>query len=205
MRRDNFSADTELAYNLKFITQFIFHPTSTGAILPSGDKLCELMTDIADLPNVSTVIELGSGTGVVTEKIIQKKAADTKFFALEINPAFVEATKTRCPDAVVYQSSAENVMKHLVFHGESGCDTIISSLPWSTFKGETQQLILDSIYDVLNPGGVFLTYAYVLAIVAPAAWRFKKKLYAKFDKVTTSSTVWSNIPPAFIYICEKAS
>lgn len=205
MRRDNMGADTELDYNLKFITQFIINPTRTGAILPTGDKLCDLMTDTADLPNVSTVIELGSGTGVITEKIIQKKGEGTKFFALEINPAFVEATKRRCPDAVVYQSSAENVMKHLELHGESGCDRIISTLPWSTFKGETQQLILDSIYDVLKPGGIFMTYTYVMAIVAPSAWRFRKKLYAKFDKVNTSRTVWSNIPPAFIYICEKAS
>ncbi|KAB2832059.1 MAG: ribosomal RNA adenine dimethylase domain-containing protein [Candidatus Dadabacteria bacterium] len=142
---------------------------------------------------------------MITEKIMRKKAESTTFFALEINPAFVEATKNKCPDAIVYQSSAENVMKHLEMHGESGCDRIISSLPWSTFKGETQQLILDSIYDVLKPGGIFLTYAYVLGVVAPAAWRFKKKLYAKFDKVETSRIVWNNIPPAFIYISKKAS
>jgi phospholipid N-methyltransferase len=205
MRRENFSADTGLEYNLKFFTQFIINPARTGAVLPSSDGLCEYMTDLAGLNDVSTVIELGSGTGVITEKIMRKKAESTTFFALEINPAFVEATKNKCPDAIVYQSSAENVMKHLEMHGESGCDRIISSLPWSTFKGETQQLILDSIYDVLKPGGIFLTYAYVLAVVAPAAWRFKKKLYAKFDKVETSRIVWNNIPPAFIYISKKAS
>jgi len=204
MRRENLSADTGLEYNLKFFTQFIINPARTGAVLPSGDRLCELMTDLAGLNDVSTVIELGSGTGVITEKIMRKKAESTTFFALEINPAFVEATKIKCPDAVVYQSSAENVKKHVEMHGESGCDRIISSLPWSTFKGETQQLILDSIYDVLKPGGIFLTYAYVLGVVAPSAWRFKKKLYAKFDTVETSSIVWNNIPPAFIYICKKA-
>lgn len=204
MRRENFSADTGLEYNLKFFTQFIINPARTGAVLPSSDGLCEYMTDLAGLNDVSTVIELGSGTGVITEKILRKKAESTTFFALEINPAFVEATKRKCPDAVVYQSSAENVMKHLETHGESGCDRIISSLPWSTFRGETQQLILDSIYDVLKPGGIFLTYAYVLGVVAPAAWRFKKKLYAKFDKVETSRIVWNNIPPAFIYICKKS-
>ena len=204
MRRDNLSADTGLEYNIKFFTQFIINPGRTGAVLPSGERLCELMTDHAGLMDVSTVIELGSGTGVITEKIMRKKAEDTTFFALEINPAFVQATKNRCPDAIVYQSSAENVMKHLEMHGESGCDRIISSLPWSTFKGETQQLILDSIYEVLNPGGIFLTYAYVLGVVAPSAWRFKKKLYAKFDKIETSRIVWNNIPPAFIYVCKKA-
>ena len=205
MRRENLSADTGLEYNLKFFTQFIINPARTGAVLPSSDGLCEYMTDLAGLQDVSTVIELGSGTGVITEKIMRKKAESTTFFALEINPAFVEATKNKCPDAIVYQSSAENVMKHLEMHGESGCDRIISSLPWPTFKGETQQLILDSIYDVLKPGGIFLTYAYVLGVVAPAAWRFKKKLYAKFDKVETSRIVWNNIPPAFIYISKKAS
>ena len=205
MRRENFGADTGLEYNLKFFTQFIINPARTAAVLPSSNGLCEYMTDLAGLNDVSTVIELGSGTGVITEKIMRKKAESTTFFALEINPAFVEATKNKCPDAIVYQSSAENVMKHLEMHGESGCDRIISSLPWSTFKGETQQLILDSIYDVLKPGGIFLTYAYVLGVVAPAAWRFKKKLYAKFDKVETSRIVWNNIPPAFIYISKKAS
>jgi len=204
MRRSEMSAESQLEYNLKFFTQFIIHPTKTGAILPSNEKLCGLMTDISDLDKVSSVVELGSGTGVITEKILQKKSEDATFFALEINPLFVEATKRKCPEAVVYQSSAENAAKHLEYHGHSGCDRIISSLPWSTFKGETQEHLLDSIYDALNPGGKFLTYAYVLGIVAPSAWKFRKKLYAKFDNVKTSKTVWSNIPPAFIYVCEKA-
>ena len=55
--------ETDLEYNLKFFTQFIIHPTKTGAILPSNEKLCELMTDIADLNDVSTVVELGYAIG----------------------------------------------------------------------------------------------------------------------------------------------
>lgn len=204
MKRTNTGVETELEYNLKFFTQFIFHPTKTGAILPSNEKLCELMTDMADLGNVSTVVELGSGTGVITEKILNKKGPDTKFFAMEINPAFVEATLRRCPGATVYQSSAENARFYLEVNGESGCDRIVSSLPWSTFNGETQELILNSIYETLNPGGKFLTYAYSLGLLFPSAWRLRRLLRSKFDKVIKSSIVWSNIPPAFIYICEKA-
>jgi phosphatidylethanolamine/phosphatidyl-N-methylethanolamine N-methyltransferase len=204
MKRTNIGVETELEYNLKFFTQFIIHPTKTGAILPSNERLCELMTDMADLNDVSTVVELGSGTGVITEKILRKKGPETKFFAMEINPTFVEATKRRCPDATVYQSSAENARFHLELQGESGCDRIISSLPWSTFNNETQELILNSIYETLNPGGKFLTYAYSLGLLFPSAWRLRRLLNGKFDKVVKSSIVWSNIPPAFIYICEKA-
>ena len=142
--------------------------------------------------------------GVITEKVMQKKSPDTTFFALEINEAFVEATKNRCPEAIVYQSPAQNAKKHLEMHGESGCDRILSSLPWLTFDGDMQQELIDSIYDVLNPGGKFLTYAYVPGLIFPAAWRLKKKLNERFDKVTKSEIIWSNVPPAFVYIGEKA-
>lgn len=204
MKRTSPENVTDLEQSLKFITQFITHPTKTGAILPSSNKLCELMTEIAEVDKVSTIVEFGPGTGVITEKVMQKKSADTTFFALEINEAFVEATKNRCPDAIVYQSPAQNAKKHLEMHGECGCDRILSSLPWLTFDGDMQQELIDTIYDALHPGGKFLTYAYVPGLIFPAAWRLRKKLNERFDTVLTSKIIWSNIPPAFVYIGEKS-
>lgn len=204
MKRLSPESVTDLEQSLKFITQFITHPTKTGAILPSSDKLCELMTEIAQVDKVSTIVEFGPGTGVITEKVMQKKNSDTTFFALEINEEFVKATKDRCPDALVYQSPAQNAKKYLEMHGECGCDRILSSLPWLTFDGDMQQELIDTIYDVLHPGGKFLTYAYIPGLLFPAAWRFKNKLTARFDKVTKSKVIWSNVPPAFVYLGEKA-
>ena len=204
MKRTSSGNETDLEHSIKFVTQFITHPTKTGAILPSSDKLCNLMTDMAELHDVSTVIEFGPGTGVITEKVMKKKSPDTTFFALEINEAFVEATKTRCPDVIIYQSPAQNARKHLEMHGKSGCDRILSSLPWLAFDGDTQQELIDTIYDVLNPGGKFFTYAYVPGLIFPAAWRFREKLTERFDKVTKSEIIWSNVPPAFVYQGEKA-
>jgi len=203
MRRSNISAENELEFNIKFLTQFLIHPTKIGAIAPSNDKLCDMITDMADLSQISSVIEFGSGTGVITEKIVNKISKDTTFFAMEINETLVEATKKRCPGATVYQSSASNAKKHLEMHGEDGCDRIISSLPWSTFKDNMQDDLMETIIDVLNPGGKFLTYAYVPGLVFPSAIRFKKKLNEKFDKVSRSKIVWTNFPPAFIYYAEK--
>ena len=203
MRRQNISAENELGVNIKFLTQFLFHPTKIGAVAPSNNKLCDMITDMADLPKISSVIEFGSGTGVITEKIVNKISKDTTFFAMEINETLVEATKTRCPDATVYQSSASNAKKHLDMHGEEGCDCIISSLPWSAFSDELQDDLMETIMDVLNPGGRFLTYAYAPGLVFPSARRFRNKLYKKFDKVSRSKIVWSNFPPAFVYYAEK--
>ena len=87
------SAENELGVNIKFLTQFLIHPTKVGAIAPSNNKLCDMITDMADLHQISSVIEFGSGTGVITEKIVNKISRDTTFFAMEINETLVEATK----------------------------------------------------------------------------------------------------------------
>ncbi len=203
MRRQEISADTDLQLNLDFIKEFIFHPTKTGAVAPSSELLADFMTDVAELSETNTVIEFGSGTGVITEKIIDKLNDNTTFFALEINPTFVEATKTRCPDALVYQSSATNVKQLMDLHDTHGCDRIISSLPWAIFNSELQDSLLDTIYEVLHPGGKFLTYSYWHALPFPTSRRFRSKLYKKFNNVTRTKTVWNNFPPAVIYCAEK--
>jgi phosphatidylethanolamine/phosphatidyl-N-methylethanolamine N-methyltransferase len=204
MRRQSASAENQLEVNIKFLTQFLIHPTKIGAIAPSNDKLCDLITEMAELSTISSVIEFGPGTGVITERILNKISKDTTFFAMEINETLVEATKKRCPDATVYLSSACDAKKYLEIHGEKGCDRIISSLPWSTFNEDLQNDLMETIMDVLNPGGKFLTYAYVPGLVFPPAIRFRKKLNEKFDKVSRSKIVWSNFPPAFVYYAEKA-
>lgn len=188
---------------IQFIKQFVFHPTKTGAVAPSSKGLADLITDTADLSNASAVIEFGPGTGVFTEKIFQKISKNTKFFALEINPDFVEATRNRCPEVIVYQDSAANAKKYLNELGLKECDCIICGLPWASFSEDLQNELLNTIIDVLKPGGKFLTFAYLQGLLLPAGMRFKKKLSARFNKVTKTRTVWLNLPPAFVYCAEK--
>ena len=186
-----------------YLRQGLLHPTKTGSIAPSCEELSHLITDKADLDNVDTIIEFGSGTGVFTEKILSKISGDATFFALEINPKFVEATKMRCPEAIVYNDSAENAKQHLEKHGVSSCDCIISGLPWAIFDSNLQERLLSTVWEVLKPGGKLLTMAYVHGLMFPAAQSFRQKLYGKFSNVTKTKTVWSNLPPAFVYCAKK--
>ena len=188
---------------LDYLRQCLVYPHKTGSIAPSCEELSDLITDTAQLEKASTVIELGSGTGVFTEKILKKISNDTTFFALEINPKFVEATKERCPEAIVYNDSAENARKHLEKHGKESCDCIISGLPWAVFGANMQDKLLSTIYDVLKPGGKLVTMAYLHGMPFPTAQRFRSKLYNMFPSVTKTRTVWSNLPPAFIYCAKK--
>ena len=186
-----------------YIKQFLRYPQNTGSITPSNEELSELVTQTARLGEMGTVVELGSGTGVFTEKILEKKNPETLFFAIEINPEFCEATKSRCPSVTVYKDSAENMRKYLEQHGKDSCDCIISSLPWAVFDHGTQDRLLDVIWDVLRPGGKMVTFSYSISMMVPNARRFRSILRSKFSNVVKSKTVWSNFPPAFVYSAKK--
>ena len=188
---------------MAFVRQFVFHPGQTGAIAPSSDGLAELITDTAGLAEASVIIEWGPGTGVFTEKIIEKKRKDAVFFALEMNPDFVSATRTRCREVQIFQDSAVNTRRYLEQHGRTQCDCVICGLPWASFPESLQDTLLETLVAILCPGGRFLTFAYLQGLLLPAGQRFRRKLRSRFSHVTTTRTVWRNLPPAFVYVASN--
>lgn len=188
---------------LGFVKQFLVSPGKTGALVASSRELATLITRTASIPKAKTIVELGPGTGVFTKKILQQLSGNTVFFALDVNPFFVDETRRQCSKAVVYHDTAVNVKRYLSRHGVSKCDCIISSLPWAGFDKDLQESILQQIVDVLEPGGEFLTFAYLHNVFFPTARLFHHMLYHKFRRVTTTKIVWKNVPPAFVYYCRK--
>jgi len=185
---------------ISFLTQFLKEPRQTGAILPTANTLSDLITDLADLKKAQMIVELGPGTGAFTERILLKKKAETKFLALEINPVFVESLRRKYPTLSVIEDSAEKLDKYLDQLGVIKCDRIVSGLPWASFKLNDQTKILNSITQNLEVTGLFLTFAYIHATFLPSGRRFKMELQKRFSKVEISKIIWSNFPPAFVYI-----
>ncbi|NIX14438.1 MAG: hypothetical protein GWN11_00780 [Candidatus Dadabacteria bacterium] len=187
-----------------FIKQFFTKPLSTGAIHPSSDELAELITDTAELKKRSVIVEIGSGTGVFTQKICEKKNDNAGFFVIELNPLFVEHTKRRCPAVNVVEDSAANINLHLKNKGYNSCECIISGLPWASFDNNMQDSILHNLYDAMAPGAVFLTFSYVQSLLMPSGRRFKNKLISMFGSVEQTKIIWKNVPPAFVYWVYKS-
>ena len=127
----------------RFLKQFIKHPRKTGAIAASSKHLARKIVATASLPRARVVVELGPGTGVFTELILQHLPRGAVFFALELNSGFVAETRKRCPSATVYHDSAAHIKKYLRQHGAEQCDCIISSLPWGVFEKRLQIELLE--------------------------------------------------------------
>jgi phospholipid N-methyltransferase len=187
----------------QFLREFFRHPSATWAIAESSRELTELITDTADLSQASVVMEFGSGTGVFTERILEKTSGNTTTIVLEVNPNFVEATRRRCPRATVFQDSAVNAAHHLKSAGIQQCDRIICGLPWAGFSQSLQDQLLDTIMEVLEPGGKFLTFAYLHGLLLPSGRRFRRSLSSRFHKTWKTPVIWKNLPPAFVYCAER--
>lgn len=189
---------------LTFMKEVIAHNKTTGAFAPSSRELAEAVTDLAQVSSADIIVEFGSGDGVFTEVICKKKRPDAFFLSLEINPALAAATKKRCPDALIIQDSAENVVMHLHEAGYDHCDTIVSSLPWTRFEENLQDRLLQAAWDALAPGGRFVTFAYAMSPYIHSGKRFfEGKLPARFGSIERVGPIWKNIPPSLVYMGRK--
>ncbi len=186
-----------------FIKQVVQRPQTTGAIAPSSRAVADEVTRLVDFTSASTIVELGPGTGVFTEQLMQCMQPDTTFFALEINPIFAEATRNRCPQARVYTDSAMSIQHYLHTNNCSDAEYIVSSLPWTIFNETEQRRLLDTVMDNLAPGGTFISIVYLGSQLRSRGRHFTQTLPKRFSRVERHGPIWFNLPPTLVYRCIK--
>ncbi|MFC4587775.1 class I SAM-dependent methyltransferase [Sphaerisporangium corydalis] len=182
-----------------FFGQFVRSPGTTGAVLPSSQRLARVVTSPVPERGDPVVVELGPGTGVFTAEIQRRLGGRGHHLAVEINPALAARLADRHPGAKVVVADAVNLPALLAKDGLERADVVVSGLPWAAFPGGLQDRLLEAIRQVLAPAGAFTTFAYVHARTLPPAMRFRRRLLESFEEVVPSRTVWGNVPPAFVY------
>jgi phosphatidylethanolamine/phosphatidyl-N-methylethanolamine N-methyltransferase len=184
-----------------FFSAFVRRPRVIGAIAPSSKRLAEAMIPATNLKSARTVVELGAGTGAVTQTLRQRVGHRTNLIALELHDGSAGRLRQRFRDLHVITDTAENLRRHLDLLGYPSADCIISGLPWGSMSGDLQDRILAAVLASLKPGGIFSAMAYVHASGFSSSREFKRKLERNFGQVVASPIVWANLPPAFVYYC----
>jgi phospholipid N-methyltransferase len=159
------------------------------------------MVNWIDWQKVRVIVEYGAGTGVFTEKILERLPSGARFFAIEVDPVMVRILERRFPSVRVYPESVGNIGRVCEQEGVEEVDAIVSGLPWASFSLVDQRQYLEATTRALRPGGQFTTFAYIQGLLLPSGRRFKKQLTSRFTSVERSSVVWRNCPPAFAYRC----
>jgi phosphatidylethanolamine/phosphatidyl-N-methylethanolamine N-methyltransferase len=189
---------TKTKENLKFFLAAVARPWRMGAIAPSSRDLAEQMLKKLNFGTSQKVLEVGPGTGAITELVLPRLKNPDQYLGLEINEDFVTSLHQRFPGVKFVNDSAENASSQV-----DTVDYIVCSLPWSMWGGSVQEKLLQNVSKPLTPGSTFATYAYWPTLYTPTGRGFRKLLGRTFSTVETSQVIWKNLPPAVIYLCSK--
>jgi phospholipid N-methyltransferase len=144
---------------MAFLQGFLKSPKQVGSIIPSSRFLERRIVRAAEIGRASLVVELGPGTGGTTRALLRAMSPTARLLAIEIDPRFV-ALLRRMPDPrlIVHEGSASEIEDALRQHGLPAPDVILSGIPFSTMARSVGEQILRSVYDALEPGGLFVAY-----------------------------------------------
>ena len=146
-------------HRFAFLQGFLKSPKQVGSIIPSSRFLERRIVRAAEIERASLVVELGPGTGGTTRALLRAMSPKARLFAIEIDPRFV-ALLRRMPDPrlIVHEGSASEIESALEQHALPAPDVILSGIPFSTMAPSVGEQILRSVYDALEPGGLFVAY-----------------------------------------------
>lgn len=177
----------------KFLKEFWKDKQMVGAISPSTRFLGEKMIENVDFDKARMIVELGPGTGVFTELILNRMHPDAKLLVFELNDSFYQNLAKRFDDprVQIIHDSAEKIADYT--DGKK-VDAVISSLPLMVFSEELRNNVVNAAYDSLKKDGKYMQFQYSL--------QSKKLLQSVYKTVSVKFTM-KNLPPAFVYTCSK--
>ena len=179
-----------------FFSTFIKYPKEIGSVIPSSKFLINEILKNIDFKNARYIVEYGSGTGRITAEILIRARKDAKILCFETNKKFYTYLKKKINDErlIIINDSAENIKKYIKKFSIPKIDYVISGLPFSSLTVNKKCVIIEETKDTLKSEGKFVIYQFLN--------NFKKHLYNYFSKISIKY-VPLNIPPCFVYVCEK--
>ena len=169
-------APNYLGDEARFIRNWFKNPLVTGAVSPSGRALARMMARCVDPLADGPVIELGPGTGPVTEALILHGVAPQRLILVEYDGDFCRLLARRFPLARVIQGDAYDLRKTL--HGvlRKPANAIVSCLPLLTKPEAQRATLLRQALDMAAENAPFIQFTY--GAIAPVPRRRSSSAFA---------------------------
>jgi phosphatidylethanolamine/phosphatidyl-N-methylethanolamine N-methyltransferase len=177
---------------MQFIRSWIEKPLSTGAVMPSSRVLARAMARYVDPQSSGPVIELGPGTGPVTEALVQHGVDPARLILVEFNPDFCRLLRTRYPAATVVQGDAYRLRRLLETYVREPAAAVVSGLPLVTKPLRTRLRLISDAMSLLAEGAPFVQFTYAMLPPIP------KELSG--IRAEASDLIWMNLPPARVWV-----
>ena len=181
---------------VRFIRSWIERPLSIGAVTPSGKILARTMARYVDPNSNGPVVELGPGTGPVTEALVEAGVAPSRLVLVEFNPTFCRLLRARYPEATLVQGDAYSMRRLLETLLLQPAAAVVSGLPMVTKPIRMRLRLIRDAFDLMLPGAPFVQFTYSVASPLP-------RRLGGFT-AEASERIWMNIPPARVWVYRKA-
>jgi phosphatidylethanolamine/phosphatidyl-N-methylethanolamine N-methyltransferase len=187
----------KLSATTLFLQELVSSPRQVGAILPSSKNLAVAMARWLPLDSNSYALELGPGTGVVTQALLDRGLREDRLIAIEQSPKMADHLRSRFPKAKIITGDAFQLDKLLKRHAREADNigVVFSSLPLLNFEPHIAERLAKKIRATLPAGGKLIQYSYHLGNKQPKA--------ANHFQYLASDLIWLNLPPARVSVYQK--
>ncbi|KPG01865.1 methyltransferase [Rhodopseudomonas palustris] len=180
---------------VRFLRSWIEKPLHMGAVMPSGKLLARTMAQYVDIDSTGPVIELGPGTGAITNALVEHGVDQKRLVLVEYNPSFCALLRERYPQATIVQGDAYRLRDTLWQILPDPATAVVSGLPLVTKPMLTRMKLIRDSFNLLEPGAPFVQFTYSVAPPIP------KSLPGVATEA--SERIWMNIPPARVWVYRK--
>jgi phosphatidylethanolamine/phosphatidyl-N-methylethanolamine N-methyltransferase len=180
---------------VRFLRSWIEKPLHMGAVMPSGRVLARTMAQYVDIHASGPVVELGPGTGAITNALIEHGVDQKRLVLVEYNPGFCALLRDRYPHARVVQGDAYRLRDSLWDVLQVPASAVVSGLPLVTKPMLTRLRLVRDAFVALAPGAPFVQFTY--SVVPP----IPKSLPGVSTEA--SERIWMNLPPARVWVYRK--
>jgi len=200
---------------LEFFRQFRTRFETTGAVAPSSRFLASAMTrPMRRRPDRPIrVLEVGPGTGAVSNRIVRLLRPGDQFDLVELNESFASILERRFQSDPAWQQAQGCSKIHIQpiqeFQHETPYDFIISGLPFNNFPSGLVEEILAACLKMLHPEGVMslFEYMYVRPVRGMISRKEERVRIRKIEEIMQMAFnkhrvrrdwVFVNLPPAWV-------
>jgi len=179
---------------VRFLRSWIEKPLHMGAVMPSSKVLARTVARYVDPHSDGPVIELGPGTGAITDALIAHGIAEKRLVLVEFDPGFCALLRERYPQASVIQGDAYNLDQTLSEMKEPAA-AMVSGLPLVTKPMLIRLKLMRDAFLKMEAGAPFIQFTYSVAPPIP------KSLPGIHTQA--SERIWMNLPPARVWVYRK--
>jgi phosphatidylethanolamine/phosphatidyl-N-methylethanolamine N-methyltransferase len=181
--------------DMRFIRTWLEKPLAVGAVTPSSRALARTMAAYVDASVPGAIIELGPGTGPITEALVAQGIDPLRLVLVEFDATFCTLLRARYPGATVVQGDAYGLKRLLAGLIQEPAAAVVSGLPLFTKPLQMRLRLLFEAFGLMSPGAPFIQFTY--NTVPPIPTRLDRV------RAQASERVWMNIPPARVWVYRR--